>query len=113
MLYPSGRHVWLTSSSDAAASAPSEGYFASHSWYLGRTRSTCVCCSIISDTRMWYGSDVSRHGSFLPCSRYQASRARRKRRRDVGAGSEGADIRTYNFTRAPRLHSGPAEVLEG
>ena len=42
--------------SGAAASASSVGYLSSHSWYFGSTRSTCVCCSITSDTRMWYGS---------------------------------------------------------
>ena len=35
MLYPSGRQVSATSSSGAAASASSEGYLSSHSWYFG------------------------------------------------------------------------------
>ena len=42
----------VTSRSGAAASACSDGYLSSHSAYFGSTRSTCVCCSMISDTRM-------------------------------------------------------------
>ena len=59
--------------SGAAASASSDGYLSSHSAYFGSTRSTCVCCSMISETRMWYGSSVLRHGRSRPWRRYQAS----------------------------------------
>ena len=40
---PSGYQEAVTSSSGAAASASRDGYFVSHSWYLGFTRSTWVC----------------------------------------------------------------------
>src|SRR2546423_1633109 len=63
------------------------GYFCSHSAYFGSTRSTCVCCSMISDTRMWYGSSVLRHGKSRPCRRYHVSSRCRNRRRSGGAGS--------------------------
>src|SRR5262245_31274803 len=86
MLYPSGYHVLTTSRSGAAASAANVGYLASHSSYFGSTRSTCVCCSMISDTRMWYGSSVLRHGRSRPYRRYHVSRRWRKRRRSGGGG---------------------------
>ena len=63
------------------------GTSSSHSWYFGSTRSTCVCCSMISETRMWYGSSVVRHGRSRPFLRYHASRLRRNRCRNAGAGS--------------------------
>ena len=79
----------LTSAGGASARTMNDGYLLSHSWYFGSTRSTCVCCSMISETRMWYGSSVLRHGRSRPFLRYQASRLRRKRwrnqrRRQVG-----------------------------
>src|SRR6185503_3208978 len=69
-----------------AASTPIDGYLSSHSAYFGSTRSTCVCCSMISETRMWYGSSVLRHGRSLPCRRYHVSRRWRNRRRSAGGG---------------------------
>src|SRR5262249_59678280 len=42
---------------------------------------------MISDTRMWYGSSVFRHGRSRPWRRYQVRRRVRKRRRSGGAGS--------------------------
>src|SRR4030095_13402501 len=54
---------------------------------------------MISDTRMWYGSSVLRHGRSRPWARYQARSARRNRWRSGGGGSFCGDIRTYNSTR--------------
>ena len=66
-----------------SARASSDGYFSSHSAYFGSTRSTCVCCSMISDTRMWYGSSVLRHGRSRPWRRYHVSSRWRNRRRSA------------------------------
>jgi len=41
---------------------------------------------------MWYGSSVFRHGRSRPLTRYQASSARRKRRRAAGVGRAGGGI---------------------
>src|SRR5262249_42861553 len=76
----------VTSCSGAAASTWNDGYFSSHSAYFGSTRSTCVCCSMISDTRMWYGSSVFRHGRARPWRRCHANRRWPQRRRAGGAG---------------------------
>src|SRR5262245_31966613 len=89
MLYPSGYHVFVTSCSGACASASSDGYLPSHSAYFGSTRSTCVCCSMISETRMWYGSSVLRQGRSRPCRRYHVNNRWRNRRRSGGAGTAG------------------------
>src|SRR5690242_8216375 len=100
MLYPSGYHASVTSSSGADASAASDGNLVSHSEYLGSTRSTCVCCSMISETRMWYGSSVLRHGRSRPFLRYHASRLRRNRWRRgcVGSGFDrGLANGAYNL----------------
>src|SRR5438093_3780864 len=89
MLYPSGYHVAVTSGSGAEASDANDGYFSIHSAYFGSTRSTCVCCSMISETRMWYGSEVSRHGSERPFRSYHSSSLRRNIRRAGGFGMAG------------------------
>src|SRR5438045_5254752 len=44
---------------------------------------------MISDTRMWYGSEVSRHGSVRPFRSYHSSSLRRKDRRAGVAGTTG------------------------
>src|SRR5262249_52283863 len=41
---------------------------------------------MISETRMWYGSSVLRHGRSRPCRRYHVSRRCRNRRRSGGGG---------------------------
>ena len=84
MFQPRGYHVVVTSFSGAAASTSIDGYLSSHSAYFGSTRSTWVCCSMISDTRMWYGSSVLRHGRSRPWRPYQVSSRCRKRRRACG-----------------------------
>src|SRR5581483_2395361 len=94
MLYPSGYQAAVTSRSGASASAASDGYFSSHSAYFGSTRSTCVCCSMISETRMWYGSSVLRQGRSRPWRRYHVSSRWRNRRRSGGAGS-GSGLRFF------------------
>src|ERR1700730_7895663 len=86
MLYPSGRQVSRTSSAGASARALRDGYLSSHSAYFGSTRSTCVCCSMISDTRMWYGSSVLRHGGSRPWRGSHVSSRWRNRRRAGGSG---------------------------
>ena len=101
--------------SGAAASASSDGYFSSHSAYFGSTRSTCVCCSMISETRMWYGSSVLRHGRSRPWRAYQVSSRCRKRRRSGDGGSDsGVRARLvrptlsaipYNFADRENLHA--------
>src|SRR6188472_399099 len=67
----------MTSRSSAAASAAKLGYRSSHSSYFGRTRSTCVCCSMISETSTRYGSRVRRHGRSRPWRPYHVSSRRR------------------------------------
>src|SRR4051794_6767383 len=99
MLYPSGYHVVVTSASGAPARASKEGYFSSHSWYFGSTRSTCVCCSMISETRMWYGFAVARQGRERPLTSYHTSSFRRKTRR---AGASGIANRAAFLLRAIR-----------
>jgi len=42
---------------------------------------------MISETRMWYGSLVFRHGRSRPFARYHLSRRRRNRCRSAGPGS--------------------------
>src|SRR6476469_1220650 len=91
MLYPSGYHVAVTSASRAEASASKDGYFSSHSAYLGSTRSTCVCWSMISETRMWYGSSVFRHGRSRTFRRYHRRRRSLTRRRSPASGMALAD----------------------
>src|SRR5882672_4019866 len=41
---------------------------------------------MISETRMWYGSSVLRHGKSRPWRRYHVSSRRRNRRRSAGTG---------------------------
>src|SRR6266545_2681557 len=65
----------MTSAGVADASTSAVGQRSSHSRYRGMTRSTWVCCSITSETRMAYGSRVRRQGRSRPCSANQASRA--------------------------------------
>src|SRR6187200_3353527 len=65
----------MTSPGDAAAKAAALGHRPSHRSYRGTTRSTCVCCSITSLTRIAYGSRVRRHGRSRPSRSNQASRA--------------------------------------
>src|SRR4051794_16168926 len=86
MLYPRGYHVVVTSCSGAFASSSIEGYLSSHSAYFGSTRSTWVCCSMNSETRMWYGSSVLRHGRSRPWRPYHVSSRCRNRRRSGGGG---------------------------
>ena len=58
MLYPNGYQASRTCRAGASASARHDGYLRIHSQYLGMTRDTWVCCSMISETRMRYGSRV-------------------------------------------------------
>src|SRR5574337_780638 len=58
---------------DAPASSSSVGYLRRNSLYLGMTRSTWVCCSITSETRILYGSEVFRHGRSRRWRAYQRS----------------------------------------
>ncbi len=51
-LYPSPTHVRSTSARRAPASARSVGKRAMNWRYLGITRSTCVCCSMTSETNI-------------------------------------------------------------
>src|SRR5688572_7911575 len=61
---------------------------------------------MISETRMWYGSSVLRHGRSRPFLRYQASRFRRKRCLRAGVGSERVRVaNAYNPTEAWRDRS--------
>lgn len=90
-LYPSGNHFRTASPTGTSASAWNDGNRSSHSLYFGKTRSTWVCWSITSDTRIRYGSFVFRHGSSRPLRAYQPSRRRRNRRRLVELGIGSAD----------------------
>src|SRR5688500_5225878 len=65
----------MTSPGQAAASAPGVGHRSSQASQHGITRSTWVCCSITSDTRIAYGSRVWRQGRSRPFSAYQSSKA--------------------------------------
>src|SRR3954451_15223671 len=65
----------MTSAVDAAASAWAVGQRSSQASQRRATREACVCCSITSETRIAYGSRVSRHGSSRPRSAYQSSSA--------------------------------------
>jgi hypothetical protein len=47
---------------------------------------------MISETRMWYGSFVFRHGRSRPCRRYHVSNRRRNRTRAGGAGRGGVGL---------------------
>src|SRR5436190_3751087 len=79
----------MTSPGDAAASVSTLGQRSSQACQRGTTRSTCVCCSITSLTRIAYGSRVRRHGS---SRRADANHARR-------ASSTGPSLvsRYYGF----------------
>src|SRR3954468_5409172 len=68
----------MTSPSGASASAAAVGQRSSQRTYRGITRSTCVCCSITSETRMEYGSRVLRHGRSRPECSSQPSRSASK-----------------------------------
>src|SRR5262245_22564566 len=48
---------------------------------------------MISETRMWYGSRVSRHGRSRPCWRYQARSRRRNHCLRAGVGSIRSGVR--------------------
>src|SRR5204863_6854985 len=73
----------MTALVGASANACTVGNSVSHASHFGMTRSTCVCCSITSETRIAYGSRVRLHGRSRPCASNQASRA----------ASTGADSR--------------------
>ena len=72
------------------------------------TRATWVCCSMTSETSIWYGSRVRRQGRSRPWRRNQASRLRRKRKRCMRAsrmdfrGIEGQDRGSMLNRRASR-----------
>src|SRR4029077_8594435 len=70
-LYPRPDHSRSTAPSGARESARSVGNRRRKRRYAGRTRETCVCCSITSLTRTRYGSRVRRHGRSRPERRYQ------------------------------------------
>src|SRR3954451_1621252 len=63
----------MTSPVEAAASDSTVGQRSSHERYRGITRSTCVCWSMTSETRIAYGSRVRRQGRSAPWSRNQAA----------------------------------------
>ena len=63
----------MTSAGEAPASAKTVGQRSSHSRYRGTTRSTCVCWSMTSETRIAYGSRVRRQGRSRPFVWNQAS----------------------------------------
>ena len=58
------------------------------------TAATRVCCSMISDTQIWYGDVVLRHGRGRWWQSYHASKCVLNR----GALSVGSDI-THNLSR--------------
>src|SRR3954451_7660873 len=62
----------MTSAGEAAARSSGVGHRSSQAVQRGTTRSTCVCCSITSETRIAYGSRVFRQGRSRPFSRYQS-----------------------------------------
>ena len=62
---------------DAAASAVGVGQRSSQASQRGMTRSTCVCCSITSETRIAYGSLRLPPGQIAPvfgCTKPEAAR---------------------------------------
>src|SRR5262249_21472432 len=81
MFEPCGDQSRVTSRVRARARLSKLGYRARNCSYLGITRSTCVCWSMISDTSTRYASVVARQGRSRRCSQYQASRRRWKRLR--------------------------------
>src|SRR5450830_1576864 len=72
-LYPIPFQSLRTSAVDARAKSATEGYRLINSAYFGMTRSTCVCWSITSETRMLYGSCVCRHGRSRRCIFHQVN----------------------------------------
>src|SRR5919112_3598534 len=89
----------MTSAGEAAASAATVGQRASHSRYRGTTRSTWVCWSMTSETRIAYGSWVSRHGRSRPqCSNHARSRS------STYSGPGAARPRLFDFAEPAALH---------
>src|SRR5579885_2125278 len=74
VLYPRGTHAEMTSAVGAAARSASVGKSERNCKYFGSTRSTCVCWSIISDTRIAYGSLVERQGRVRCSAAYHFKR---------------------------------------
>src|SRR6185503_3250421 len=66
----------MTSERGAAARDSAVGQRSSQCRYRGMMRSTCVCWSMTSLTRIAYGSRVRRQGRSRPSSAYQSRRAR-------------------------------------
>src|SRR6266536_1808619 len=81
----------MTSAVGAAARSASVGNAVRNCWYLGNTRSTCVCWSMISDTRIAYGSLVVRHGRSRCSAAYHESREACTLAMRLGAREKGAD----------------------
>src|ERR671923_2124697 len=85
----------MTSAAGAAASASTDGHRSSQACQRGTTRSTCVCWSITSLTRIAYGSRVCRHGRSRPFAAYHSDNraSTRARLRDTTArgGTHDAD----------------------
>src|SRR5262249_59711653 len=73
---------------------------------------------MISDTRMWYGSSVLRHGRSRPCRRYHDSSRWRNRRLASGAGIGSARARLDAIIRLVTLYtrtgdSGETSLFDG
>src|SRR4051812_21357154 len=98
----------MTSAAEAAASATTVGHRSSQACQRGTTRSTCVCCSITSETRIAYGSRVRRHGRSRPCSANQLS----SRSSTPAESHARAGRRVYITHEALRLR-GLCELLQG
>src|SRR3989454_1478176 len=112
-LYPSEYHVPRTCRTGAFASTPHDGYFRIHSRYLGITRDTWVCCSIISETRTRYGSRVCRHGRSRPCRAYHCSSFRANQRFRAGDGKVPATGSVLRRDRCAALRAGALTPLCG
>src|SRR5204863_7771896 len=91
----------MTALVGASANACTVGNSVSHASHFGMTRSTCVCCSITSETRIAYGSRVRLHGRSRPCASNQASRA----------ASTGADSRLRPQMKRVRFAPSPTGSL--
>src|SRR5713101_9191616 len=64
----------ITSAVEAAARSANVGKAARNCSYFGNTLCTCVCCSIISETSIAYGSWVKRQGRSRCSAAYHCNR---------------------------------------
>src|SRR5206468_2818485 len=70
---------------------------------------------MISETRMWYGSSVLRHGRSRPCRRYQESSRCRNRRRSDGSGigrAVGSFLAAISYNSSVKIYTRTGDTGE-